>query len=103
MPAVGSGRSAHDFGLLRPRHDPVELLLDDVGDLADTALEDGGLLEHGRLDAAVAIAAREVGGQTFESGPAWGFVGQQVARATGGAEVGHRPKSSRASQAFAGV
>ena len=38
------------LAFLGPRREPEELLLDDVGDLADAALEDVGLLEQRRLD-----------------------------------------------------
>jgi hypothetical protein len=81
------------FGLLAARDDPEQLLLDDVGHLADAALEHRHLFEHRRLDAAVAVARREVGGEALEAGPDRGLVGQQVARASGGSEDGHRPKS----------
>ena len=57
------------FALLGPRREPEELLLDDVGDLADAALEDVGLLEHRRLDLAVAVARGEVGGEALEARP----------------------------------
>ena len=48
--------------LLRARREPEQLLLDDVGDLADPALEDRRLLEQRRLDRPVAVAGGEVGG-----------------------------------------
>ena len=67
MPAVGSGRSAHDSASSERGRDPEELLLDDVGDLADAALEDGRLLEHRRLDAAIAIARGEVVGESLQA------------------------------------
>ena len=86
MPAVGSGRSAQRLGLLGPRREPEELLLDDVGDLADAALEDVGLLEQRRLDPAVAVARGEVGGEPLEAGPGRRLRRQQVARAARGSE-----------------
>ena len=54
------------LGLLGPRGEPEELLLDDVGDLADPALEDVGQLEQRRFDAPVAIARGEVRGEPLE-------------------------------------
>ena len=48
------------LGLLGPGRDPEQLLLDDVGDLADPALEHGALLEQRRLDRPVAVAGGEV-------------------------------------------
>jgi hypothetical protein len=76
--------------LLRARGDPEQLLLDDVGDLAHAALEDRRLLEHGGLDAAVAVARGEVRGQPLEPGPAGRLGRQQVARAPRGLEGRHR-------------
>ena len=43
-----------------------QLLLDDVGDLADPSLEHGDLLEQRRLDRVVAVACRKVGGDSFQ-------------------------------------
>ena len=90
MPAVGSGRSAHDLGLVRAGRDPEQLLLDDVGDLADAALEDRGLLEHRRLDAAIAVAGGQVRGEPLQPGPGGRLGWQQVARAPWGLEGRHR-------------
>ena len=75
--------------------DPEELLLDDVGDRADAALEDVRLLEEGRLDGLVAVVGGEVAGELFEPANAarsWGRR-SRVPRASG---AGHRPESSRA-------
>ena len=90
MPAVGSGRSAHDSPLLGPRREPEELLLDDVGDLADAALEDVGLLEQRRLDPPVAVARGEVRGEALEARPASAVSGGSRSRVPRGArKVGH--------------
>ena len=53
------GAERPGLGLLGPRGDPEQLLLDDVGDAADAPLEHGGLLEQRRLDGPVAVAHRE--------------------------------------------
>ncbi len=79
------------LAVLGPRREPEQLLLDDVGDLADPALEDVGLLEQRRLDALVAVARREVGGQPFEARPRRRLGRQEVAGAAWGSEGGHRP------------
>ena len=78
------------LALLGPRREPEELLLDDVGDLADAALEDVGQLEQRRLDPAVAVARGEVGGQALEPRPGRGLGRQQVARPARRSEGGHR-------------
>ena len=81
------------FGLLGSRRDPEELLLDDVGDLADAALEDVGLLEHRRRDLPVAVAGGEVRRQPLETVPGGPVGGQQVAGAPWGAWGRHRARS----------
>ncbi len=81
------------FALLGPRREPEELLLDDVGHLADATLEDIGELEQRRLDPAVAIARGEVRGEAFEPRPGGGLGRQQVAGATRCAEGGHGRES----------
>ena len=83
------------LGLLGPRRDPEQLLLDDVGDLADPPLEHRGLLEQRRLDRPVPVALRQARGdplQAVEHGP---LVGQEVTGAPGGSEGWHRAKDSR--------
>src|ERR1019366_5774693 len=82
------------FALIAAVGDPEELLLDDVSDSAHATLEDGGLLEHRRLDLAVAIAPGQVRGNGLEAPEGRPFRGQQVAGAAWGAEGGHGPKSS---------
>ena len=72
-----------------PGLDAEELLLDDVGDLADAALEDRRLLEERRLDGLVAVAAGEVAGDLFEAQEDGALGGQQVTGAAGGLEPGH--------------
>ena len=81
------------FAILGPRRQPEELLLDDVGDLADAALEDVDQLEHGRLDPPVAVARREVGGEALETRPGRRLGRQQVAGAARRTEGGHRRES----------
>ena len=93
MPAVGSGRSDHDSASSVRGRDPEQLLLDDVGDLADPALEDGRLLQHRRLDPVVAVARGQVVGEPLEARPGGRLGRQQVAGAASGAEGGHQPWS----------
>ncbi len=83
------------FGLLGSRLDPEELLLDDVGDLADAPLEDVGLLEHRRGDLAVAVARGEVRRQALEAVPGGPVGWEQVAGAPGGAWARHRAEVYR--------
>ena len=79
------------LAVLGPRREPEQLLLDDVGDLADPALEDGGLLEERGLDALVAVSRGKVRRQPFEARPRRRLGRQEVAGAARGAEGGHRP------------
>ena len=95
MPAVGSGRSAQRSARCRRgRADAKQLLLDDVRDLADAALEDVAVLEHRRLDRLVAVArasgpcrssrrarrrARRAAGRGCRAGPeTWASSAQSV-------------------------
>jgi hypothetical protein len=87
------GAEGPRLGLVGPRGDPEQLLLDDVGDLADAPLEDRRLLEHRGLDAPVPIARREVGGEALQTRPAWRLGRQQVTGAARRAEVGHGAQS----------
>ena len=91
---------AHDAGrrlgperpglrLVAARGEPEELLLHDVGHVADAALEHGRLLEQRRLDRPEAIAAREVRRDPLEGERARPVGRQDVARAPWGAEGGH--------------
>ena len=84
------------LALLGPRREPEQLLLDDVGDLADAALEDRGLLEQRRLDRLVAVALGEVGGDPLEPRErgALGAAGGRGCRAGRGRSASS-PKSSR--------
>ncbi len=67
------------LGLFGARRDPEQLLLDDVRHLADTALEDLGLFDEGRLDLAVAVPGGERRGSPFEACPGDPLGGQDVA------------------------
>ena len=89
------GTERPGLAVLGPRGEAEELLLDDVGDLADAALEDVGQLEHRRLDPPVAIAGGEVGGEPLEARPGRRFGRQQVAGPARGSEGGHRREPSR--------
>ena len=89
----GFGPERPRFGLLRPRLDPEELLLHDVGHLADAALEDVRLLEHRRRDLAVAIARGEVGGQALDAVPGGPVCGEEIAGTPGGAWARHGARS----------
>ena len=94
MPAVASGRRAHvSLSSVRCWR-PEELLLDDVRDLADAALEDRAQLEERRLHLAVAVAPGEVAGDPLEARVGGPFGGQEVARPTGRSELGHAAQSS---------
>jgi hypothetical protein len=76
--------------LLGSRRDPEQLLLDDVGDCTDPALEDRGLLEHRGLDLAVAVAPGDVGGNRLEPTERGPLGRQQVARPARSSEGRHR-------------
>ena len=77
------------------RRHPEELLLHDVGDRADPALEERGLLEQRRLDHAVAVAGGQLQGGALEARERGPLVGQQVAGAPRGAKgCRHGAKSS---------
>ena len=84
------GTERPGLAVLGPRREPEELLLDDVGDLADAALEDVGLLEQRRLDPPVAVARGEVGGEPLEARPGRRLGRQQVAGPARGSEGRHR-------------
>src|SRR5262249_8274641 len=96
-------RSGDPRGRLRPqrprlavlgrRGEPEQLLLDDVGHLADAALEDRGLLEQWRLDRAVAVARSKVRGDPFQARKRNAIRRKQVAGASRSAEGRHRPRS----------
>ncbi len=77
------------------RRDPEQLLLDDVGDLADAALEDGRLLEQRRLDGLVAVARGQVRAEPLEAvqSRALGRAAGHACRA-GPRKVGIGPESS---------
>ena len=55
------------FLVSAPRLDAEELLLHDVGDLADAAFVHGRLLEEGRLDGLVPVAGGQVAGGLLEA------------------------------------
>ena len=85
----GLGPERPRLGLLGPRGEAEELLLDDVGDFADPALEDLGLLEHRGLDTPVSVARREIGGEALEPRPGGRLGRQQVAGAARRSVGGH--------------
>ena len=76
------GAQCPGLAILGPWRQAEELLLDDVGDLADPTLEDVGQLEHRRLDAPVAVARRQVGREPLEARPGRRVGRQQVPGAT---------------------
>jgi hypothetical protein len=78
------------LGFLGPGHDPEQLLLDDVGHVADAAFEYLGLLDERRLDLAVAVPSSEVGGRPLEARPGGPFGGQDVAGPAWRLEARHR-------------
>src|SRR5205085_4465099 len=69
--------------------DAEQLFLDDVGDLADAALEDGAVLEDGRLDRLIAVQRSEAAAVVLEA-PEHGHLGwQQVTGAARRLKLGH--------------
>jgi hypothetical protein len=66
------------FGFLGPRREPEQLLLDDVGRLADPSLEHGRLLEERDLHLAVAIPGGQRTGNALEAAQAGASLGQEV-------------------------
>ena len=82
------------LALLGPRREAEQLLLDRVGDLAEAALEHAGLLEHRRLDLAVAVVPGEVRGDRLEAAQRRALGRQEVTGAARGTEGRHRRKSS---------
>ena len=76
--------------LLGPRRQPEQLLLDDVGDLADPALEDLRDLEQRRLDAAIPVARGEVLRQALQARPRRRLGRQQVPGPARRSEGRHR-------------
>ena len=83
------------LGLLGPGRDPEQLLLDDVRDLADPALEHRRLLEQRGLDRPVAVAIRQARGDPRQAVEDRALLRQQVSGAPGGAEGGHRRQGYR--------
>ena len=62
----------------------VHFLLDDVGDFADAAREQAGVLQHGRAHIAVAIGGQPVADDGFELLPAGALAWQYVFHAREG-------------------
>ena len=82
------------LALVAPRGEPEQLLLDGVRRLAEAPLEHRHLLEHRRLDLAIAVAPGEVRRDRLEP-PQGGSLGrQEVAGAARGAEGRHGRESS---------
>jgi hypothetical protein len=69
---------------------PEQLLLDDIGRLADPSLVDISVLEHGCLDGLIAIACGEVARGILETQEQGALGRQQVSGAAGGLKLGHR-------------
>ena len=90
MPGGRLGPQRPALAVLLARLEQEQLLLDDVGDLADPPLVDGRLLEQRRLDRVVAVAGGELRGDPLQARQPDPVGRQQVARASGGAEGGHR-------------
>ena len=95
-------RPAFALVITTPSLHAEELLLDDVGDLADTSLEEVRALEERRLDGLVAVAAGEGARGLFETQEHDALGGQQVTRAAGSLESGHRFPSLAARRAVDG-
>ena len=104
---VGPANAGGRLRAQRPRlallaaagQDAEQLLLDDVGDGADAALEDGSLLEERRLHVAVAVAGGKVAADPLEARERDALIGQEIPGAPGGAKRWwHRAKSSRAAR-----
>ena len=95
MPAVGSGRSAHDSasserGAIRKSSFSTMSVTSPT-----PALEDGGLLEHRRLDAAVAVARGEVAASRSRRVQAGVSVGSRSRVPRGALKVGIEPSLGR--------
>ena len=88
MPAVASGRSAQASpSSVRGASRNSSFSTTSV-DLADAALEDRGLLEHRRLDLAVAVAPGEVRGDRLEAAQAARSAGSRSRVPRGARKVG---------------
>ena len=75
---------------VQPILERVHLLLDDVGDFADRAPEEAGMLEQWRADVAVPVAMHAVAHDLLEGQPAGRLVGEHVVHATDGLQgCGH--------------
>src|SRR4029079_17127115 len=75
------------------------LLADDVGRLADAALEEVGVLEDRRRDRLVAGAGEDLGGGAFEAAPGARLLGKDVEGPAGGLGLArHGPPNAPASR-----
>ena len=85
----GSGLGAEGEGVAaRLVGDEVHLLLDDVGDLADTPDEEVVILEDGGVDLAVGVALADGDHGVADAAPAGLGVGEDVFGAADGAVAG---------------
>jgi len=84
-----SQRPAFAFVLSATGLHPEELLLDDVGDLADPTFEQVLLLEQGCFDGLVTISPGKVSGRRFKTQERMPLGGQQITGAPGGLELPH--------------
>ena len=73
----------------------IHLLLDDVGDLADGALEQGRRLDQRHADRAVAVASEPLADNRLKGLPALGLVRQNVVHAAHGLQGGATHVSDR--------
>ena len=85
MPAVGSGRRAHDSPSSVRRAIRKSSFSTTSVARTDAALEDGRVLEHRRLDLAIAVAPGKRRGDRLEAPERGTLVGQEVAGAARGA------------------
>ncbi len=94
---AGADDARRRFGPQRQRivatvPERVHLLLDDVGELADRALEELGALEQRQPDLAIAVLREDFAGRAFEQLPRRRLVGQHVVHAADGLQgFAHRP------------
>ncbi len=77
------------LAVLLARREQEQLLLDDVGDLAESAFEYAGLLEQRRFDRAVAVSRGELGGYALEPRHGGALGRQEVAQASRCLEFRH--------------
>jgi hypothetical protein len=82
----GAFRAQRQLFAIERVFERVHFFFNDVGDLADGALEQRGLLDDGRADFTVAVGGEPVVHHGFKVLPARAVLGQYVVHATNGLE-----------------